>query len=352
MDKKDTITQMVRLMDEPAFCVLEGTIIAANQAAVNHMVPVGDPVCAIMEDGKAEYSAFDGQQLSLTVQIQGARYRATVFAVEQYHIFKLESAAPDPELRALALAAQQLRVPLSNILLTTGRLFPKLDTPSGSPETEQLAQINRALSVMQRMLGNMSDTARFAQEPPRLEMQDVDALLWEIFEQVQALCEFAGVQLEYKGLSAPVYTMIDSIRLERAIYNMVSNAMKAGAGTIQVTLTKQGGTLYLTMQDNGRGTDLSGDIFERYRREPSVFDGGAGLGMGMQLIWLCADAHKGTVLLDSSKKGFRLTMSLPIRLEGESLRSPRVDYSGERDHALIELSETLPASLYKPTNKH
>ena len=46
-------------------------------------------------------------------------------------------------------------------------------------------------------------------------------------------------------------------------------------------------------------------------------------------------------------------MTLAIRPgEGDRLRSPalRVDYSGERDHGLLELSDVLPASLYMPEN--
>ena len=43
-------------------------------------------------------------------------------------------------------------------------------------------------------------------------------------------------------------------------------------------------------------------------------------------------------------------MTIAIRQDTSGmLRSPvlRVDYAGEQDHALVELSDSLPASLYK-----
>jgi hypothetical protein len=48
--------------------------------------------------------------------------------------------------------------------------------------------------------------------------------------------------------------------------------------------------------------------------------------------------------------GTSITVSLSIRQGDGALHSPRmyIDYSGERDHGLIELSDVLPVSLYDP----
>ena len=76
-----------------------------------------------------------------------------------------------------------------------------------------------------------------------------------------------------------------------------------------------------------------------------------GIGLGMVLIRSVASVHGGTVLIDQpTGEGTRITMTLQIRQATDSaLRSPimKIDYAGERDHGLIELSESLPAGLYK-----
>ena len=60
--------------------------------------------------------------------------------------------------------------------------------------------------------------------------------------------------------------------------------------------------------------------------------------------------HGGTVLIDQPKGGgTRITISISIRnIEGNTLRNDvySVDYAGEHDHALLELSDVLPAELY------
>ena len=51
--------------------------------------------------------------------------------------------------------------------------------------------------------------------------------------------------------------------------------------------------------------------------------------------------------------GTRITMTMAIRQDTSgNLRSNilRVDYAGERDHSLIELSQSLPSQLYNAEN--
>ena len=65
-----------------------------------------------------------------------------------------------------------------------------------------------------------------------------------------------------------------------------------------------------------------------------------------------AQQHAGTVLVDQpTESGTRVTLTLRIRPgSSDYVRSPilKVDYAGERDHGLLELSDVLPADLYKP----
>ena len=70
----------------------------------------------------------------------------------------------------------------------------------------------------------------------------------------------------------------------------------------------------------------------------------------MVLVRTAAASHGGAVLIDQPDGGgARVTMTMAIRRNTSgTLRSPvlRVDYTGEQDHALVELADCLPASLY------
>ena len=359
MDAQDNTLEMVHLIDRPAFCVSDGVIVSANQAAQNHFILPGQPIAPMVVGAQAEYAAFTSGLLYLTLQINGNDYGAAVDIVGPYHIFRLEQNPAGSELKALAVAAQALRIPLSSIMVMTDRLFPALQIPENSPTAEQMARINRGLAQVQRIISNMSDAARYSSDPPHLQTRDVDAVIRELFEQAAPLCQAQSVELSYSGLKSPTYSLIDSEQLERGIYNILSNALKftPAGGSIQGALTRRGNTLYLTVQDSGSGIgpNGAGNVFDRFLREPALEDGRQGLGLGMKLIRSCASAHGGTVLLENAEnQGLRLTMSLAIRLNSTNLRSPamRIDYAGERNHGLMELSDSLPHSLYKPHQKN
>ena len=71
----------------------------------------------------------------------------------------------------------------------------------------------------------------------------------------------------------------------------------------------------------------------------------------MVLIRSAAASHGGAVLIDQPEgSGTRVTLTLAIRQDTSgNVRSPllRMDYAGERDHGLLELSESLPAELFE-----
>ena len=147
----------------------------------------------------------------------------------------------------------------------------------------------------------------------------------------------------------------DTQKLERMVFNILSNAIKftPAGGNITAKLTRRGTRMYLSVCDTGSGIaeNLRSSMFTRYNREPGLEDGRCGIGLGMVLIRSTAALHGGTVLVDRPDDcGTRITVSMAIRQGDNALRSPRlrIDYAGERDHGLIELSDVLPAELYDP----
>lgn len=341
----------------PTFCVRDGIIVKTNPAADRRMIETGTHIQTLLHTGAEEYAAFDNGCLYLTLSIAGQELGASVVKLQEYDIFRIEQDADTPELQAMALAARELREPLSSVMITAERLFPVSGLCDDPATREQVARINRGLFQMLRVIGNMSDAGRYATDSAaRQEVRDIRSVFDEIFSKAAALVEHTGLKLEYTGYPEMVQTLADTEKLERAVFNIISNAIKftPRGGTIQAKLTRRGNKLYLSVQDSGSGIpeNLRSAVYSRYTREPGVEDGRFGIGLGMVLIRSAAALHGGTVLVDHPDgAGTRITMSLSIRPgSGTQLRSPmlRVDYAGERDHGLIELSETLPAALYDP----
>ena len=111
--------------------------------------------------------------------------------------------------------------------------------------------------------------------------------------------------------------------------------------------------MMFTVSDEGPGLpkNMSGNIFTRYLRQPGLEDSRMGMGLGMLFVCSTASIHGGTVLIRQPEgKGLSVAMTISDRpTEPDVVRSDiyRLDYSGGQDHALLELSDALPSSLYK-----
>lgn len=351
MEQYTNITQMLELMHCGAFCVKDGIIIAANEAAKRNLITEGLRVKELLLTGVREYPLLKDGCLNLTLKASGRTFGATITRMADFDVFVLEQDPAHPELQALALAAQELRTPLANIMAMAEELLPRQDTDGA----DYAGQLNRSLFRLQRIIGNMSDAYRYSSEcTPLFEIRDICALLEEYFARNAQLLSHAEIYLHFETLSDKIFTLVDTEKLERAVNNILSNAAKytPKGGTIEAKLTRQGTMLYLTVQDGGTGTSpgLRGTLFDRYLRQPSIEDPHHGIGLGMVLIRSVAAIHGGAVLLEQSpQRGMRLTLSLEICQDTNVFvhSTPlRVDYAGERDHSLIELSEILPPSLY------
>lgn len=338
----------------PSFCVKDGIIIKTNPAAAGHMIETGTPISSLLSTGAEEYAAFTGGCLYLNLSVSGQNLGASVSKLQDLDVFCVEQEEDNTQLQAMALAARELREPLASVMITAERLFPVFGLDEDTGTRDQVARINRGLFQMLRVISNMSDASRYASDlGSRQEVRDITAVLEEIFSKASALVEHTGLTLEYTGYPESIYTLMDAEKLERAVLNIISNSIKFApkGSTIQARLTRRNQKLYLSIQDSGDGIpqNLRSSIYSRYTREAGVEDGRFGIGLGMVLIRSTATAHGGTVLVDQpTGAGMRLTMSISIRSVRTNVRSPmlRVDYAGERDHGLIELSDVLPSTLY------
>lgn len=348
MDKETIPVETLNLIVSPCLCVKDGRILRCNEAASRLMLPEGSEITPLLATGREEYAAFQGGSLYLTLNVSG-----TVFGAEVEHrgaldFFLLEGPEETRELRALALAAADLRQPLAGLQASAEMLARE----AGPGAEKQAAALNRGMAQMLRVIGNMSAAASGLSHQ---ELVEITAVFREIFEKAQTLLAGIDLSLSYHGPEHSLYCVADAQELERAALNLLSNAAKftPKGGSITASLTRQGRMLRLCVQDTGSGIPdaLRGSVFRRYLRQPSIEDGRFGLGLGMVMVRSAASHHGGAVLLDHpSQGGTRVTMTIAIRQDGGTrLRSPllRIDYAGERDHALMELSDVLPAEYYK-----
>lgn len=354
MEQNNLNAGILDMITQPAFTVKDGTIVQVNEAAQKYLLEPGIQIEDILLTGKREYAEFREGDLYLTVSIANLPCGTVVRRMDQLDVFTLQQETDQAELQAMALAAQGLRAPLSKVMTIADQLFPVTDAENPDAK-DQIAQINRGLFQMLRVVSNMSDAYRYHQRgDSKMAMTNITGFLEEVFSKASDLLQYGERELHFENLDQPIFSLADREMLERAAHNMISNAVKFSpkGGRIDARLWRRNHMLYLMVQDNQEepNENLRGNLYDRFLRRPGLEDQKFGIGLGMVMIREAAAAHGGTVLIDHPEGcGTRVTLSMTIRQNVDNMvrtSSLQVDYSGERDHALIELSDVLPNGLY------
>jgi two-component system, OmpR family, sensor kinase len=143
---------------------------------------------------------------------------------------------------------------------------------------------------------------------------DIAALTQRILVKAAALSDHDWVLAG----AADVVAEVDQDRLTQAMLQLAANAVTHGAasGVIAIgSAVHSGNRLRFHVRDDGQGvsSEAQKHIFERFRRG-SVGRGTAGSGLGLAIVAAIAEAHGGTVAVESSEgTGATFTIDIPIR---------------------------------------
>src|SRR5690606_37497544 len=153
------------------------------------------------------------------------------------------------------------------------------------------------------------------EQPVNPRPTDVSALLREAVRRLDQQAARAAVKVSVEGEDTGLCN-VDPARLERAVVNLVQNAIKftPPGGRVTVTGRRTPEELVITVEDTGIGIarEELPRIFERfYKADHSRASGGSGLGLA--LVKHAIEAQGGTVRVESTPgTGSTFTVSLPL----------------------------------------
>lgn len=150
-----------------------------------------------------------------------------------------------------------------------------------------------------------------------LETLDLSVLAREVAAHLLVLAEERGQVIEVKAESK-VMIEGDRAALWQALVNLVDNAIKYSPQNTRVTIASgsSAGQAFLRVQDEGPGIGAADQprVFDRFfradrRRSREM----GGTGLGLSIVKLIAEAHGGSVHLESSEgRGCAFTLHLPL----------------------------------------
>ena len=199
--------------------------------------------------------------------------------------------------RFLANAAHELRTPIAILQTRLEGL------PAGAEKARLLLDVGRLAATAEQLL----DMQRFAGV---LSWTDVDlvSLCETVIADCAPLAIDAGYELEIKSEVKSCIVHGDRDSLERAVTNLVMNAVEhgGGSGEIRIEVARNGA---IEVSDEGPGIPEyeSEKVFEPfYRTKPKP----TGAGLGLSIVRQIALVHKGRVSIVDQAKGARFRFDL------------------------------------------
>ncbi|WP_153733067.1 sensor histidine kinase [Sporosarcina obsidiansis] len=229
--------------------------------------------------------------------------------------------------KLLAYITHDLRMPLSGML---GYVEAVQDSVKPERNEQYLKYIRDSTIRINRMIEELSFLSHLetGQVSFRMKPYYVIDFLHGFFEQYELVVRDAGLDFildiedaEDQRPNLP-FVEIDEQRLDQALFNLVSNAMKftPRGGLVRITLTVDEVNLtryaIISVQDSGMGLppDQLEKIFDRnYKYDrPGIEGSGLGLAICREIV----QAHGGTVRAESDgKTGSIFHVSLPVIVE-------------------------------------
>jgi two-component system sensor histidine kinase MprB len=230
--------------------------------------------------------------------------------------------AQDRQRQLVADAGHELRTPLTslrtNLELLLAAEAPNAPLLSEKDKTEIHADLRAQLAELTQLIGDLVELAR--EDAPHIDLQQVDMV--EVVEQALARAKRRAADVTFEVDLQPWYLLGEPVALERAVLNLLDNAVKfsPSGGTVRVDLRPvEDGYAFLQVADAGPGindADLP-YVFDRFYRSDEARTL-PGSGLGLAIVKSAAERHGGAVYAGRSADGGAL---MAIKLPGRTSSS-------------------------------
>ncbi|MGN2434477.1 heavy metal sensor histidine kinase [Pseudomonas syringae] len=202
--------------------------------------------------------------------------------------------------------AHELRSPMNNLM---GKAQVTLSRPRPSEEYKQaLESCTEELERMSRMISQMLFLASVSQPAAPLPLEVID-----LGEEAEKVAELFSSSAEDRDITLQVHGAAkvsgDKLMIQRAISNLLSNAIRHGlAGSvITITLDTREDEVWLAVRNAGDGIDADHlpRLFDRfYRVHVSRARQQGGTGLGLAIVRSIMSLHEGQVTVQSEPGQF------------------------------------------------
>ncbi|MFD7277919.1 ATP-binding protein [Streptomyces sp. NPDC059862] len=220
----------------------------------------------------------------------------------------------------IADAGHELRTPLTSLRTNIELLTRSEETGRPIPEADRkalLASVKAQMTELAALIGDLQELSRSeGQRGERVQVLSLE----ETVESALRRARLRGPELTITADLEPWYVRAEPAALERAVVNILDNAVKFSpeGGTIEVQLSEG----VLTVRDHGPGIpeDELPHVFDRFWRSPSA-RALPGSGLGLSIVARTVQQAGGEVTLARAEGGGTVAT---VRLPGAPTAPPEV----------------------------
>ncbi|MHA4810972.1 hybrid sensor histidine kinase/response regulator [Flavitalea flava] len=222
--------------------------------------------------------------------------------------------------------SHEFRTPLSLILTPLDKIIRETENPG---RKGQFQLIHRNARRLLNLVNQLLDFRKLEQQELHLNRSkgDIIRFLKELSFSFADMAEKKSIDFSFHTSVKSLYTCFDQDKLERIIFNLLSNAFKftPQQGKISVELNllptpdpREHGLLQVVVKDSGIGIekDKQVKIFERFFQNDipgSMVNQGSGIGLAITREFV--RLHQGSIYVESEPgKGSCFTVILPARI--------------------------------------
>jgi len=269
---------------------------------------------------RVEVDAFSAEEIEL-VSLLG---RLVATAVQNMRAYEAERTTVE-ELRRLSalradfvsLVSHELRSPMAAVIGAARTLQDRWRVLTVDQRDAFLALIADETNRLAALIGDVLDTSRIEAGTFSYSFTDVD--LGRLVEDAVATAAVGQDEVRLvASVAGPVPPIRgDRERLRQVLGNLIDNAVKySPAGDeVHVSVRPENGVVRIIVRDRGPGIPPEQQrlIFEKFGRADVPGGSNPGTGLGLFIARSIAEAHGGTIDVESSPdEGATFTLTLPV----------------------------------------
>lgn len=217
----------------------------------------------------------------------------------------------------LVYLAHDLKTPLTSVL---GYLKLIEDEPEISPELvcKYTGIARKKAQRLEELIDEFFEITRFSTHKLSLEpaMTHLSRMLMQIAYEFNPILSEKGLEWDLQ-IAENVEVMCDSDKLERAIDNLIRNAISYSYSSTKIffSLTQTNDSVRICIQNKGRTIqpDKLERIFEQfYRLDTARSSETGGAGLGLAIAKEIVELHNGTITAHSENENIRFIIQIPL----------------------------------------